>query len=87
VRSPVAHLASRLDCAAQRAGVLAALAFAASALRCAARDGHLGWDGTTRASRLHLVVGNARFLILPHVRLPHLASAAFGAVTRRRPGE
>ena len=67
------------------AGVLAALAFAASALRCAARDGHLGWDDVTRASRLHLVVGNARILILPHVRMPHLASAVLGAVTRRLP--
>jgi hypothetical protein len=31
------------------------------------------------------VVGNARFLILPHVRVPHLASAVLGAVTRRLP--
>jgi len=67
------------------AGVLAALAFATSAWRCAARDGHLGWDDTTRASRLHLVVGNARFLILPHVRVPQLTSAVLGAVTRRLP--
>ena len=67
------------------AGVLAALAFAASAWRCAARDGHFGWDDVTRASRLHLVVGNARILILPHVRMPHLASAVLGAVTRRLP--
>ncbi|HEY5182065.1 MAG TPA: Druantia anti-phage system protein DruA [Dermatophilaceae bacterium] len=31
------------------------------------------------------MVGNARFLILPHVRVPHPASAVLGAVTRRRP--
>jgi hypothetical protein len=67
------------------AGVLAALGFAASAWKCAARDTHLGWDAATREARLHLVVGNARFLILPHVHVPHLASAILGRVTRRLP--
>jgi hypothetical protein len=64
-------------------GVVAALGFAASAWKCAARDTHIGWDTPTRQTHLHLVVGNARFLIPPHLRVPHLASAALAATTRR----
>ena len=69
------------------AGTVAALGFAASAWTCAARDTHLGWDSATRQARLHLVVGNARFLICPHLRVPHLASAILGRITRRLPGD
>ncbi len=69
------------------AGTVAALGFAASAWTCAARDTHLGWDSATRQARLHLVVGNARFLIRPHLRVPHLASAILGRITRRLPGD
>jgi Domain of unknown function (DUF4338) len=64
-------------------GVAAALGFAASAWKCAARDTHIGWDTPIRQAHLHLVVGNARFLIPPHLRVPHLASAALAATTRR----
>jgi len=69
------------------AGVVAALGFAASAWTCAPRDTHLGWDSPTRQARLHLVIGNARFLILPHVRVPHLASTILGRITRRLPAD
>jgi len=67
------------------AGIVAALGFAASAWKCAPRDTHLGWDTATRQARLHLVVGNARFLICPHVRVPHLASTILARITRRLP--
>ncbi len=69
------------------AGVVAALGFAASAWTCAPRDTHLGWDSPTRQARLPLVIGNARFLILPHVRVPHLASTILGRITRRLPAD
>ena len=64
-------------------GTLAALGFAASAWKCAARDEHIGWDASAREARLHLVVGNARFLILPHVRVPNLASQVLSRAARR----
>lgn len=64
-------------------GLLGALGFAASAWKCAPRDEHIGWDRATREARLHLVVGNARFLILPQVRVPNLASFVLGAACRR----
>jgi hypothetical protein len=68
-------------------GPVAALAFAASAWTCAARDTHIGWDPPTRKARLHLVVGNARFLILPHLRIPNLASHLLATVSRRLPAD
>jgi hypothetical protein len=68
-------------------GPVAALGFAASAWACAPRDNHIGWDRPTREARLHLVVGNARFLILPHLRVPNLASHLLATVCRRLPAD
>lgn len=63
-------------------GLLGALSFGASAWKCAPRDTHIGWDATTRQSRLHLVVNNARFLVLPDLAVPNLASKILGRATR-----
>jgi hypothetical protein len=68
------------------AGLLAAVSFGASAWKCAPRDSHIGWDATTRQSRLHLVVGNARFLILPDAHVGNLASKVLARVTTALPG-
>jgi len=68
-------------------GTLGALGFAASAWACAPRDAHIGWDTETRKARLHLVVGNARFLILPEVRVQNLASYVLSRATRRLRGD
>jgi len=68
-------------------GTVAALGFAAAAWKCAPRDAHIGWDPATREQRLHLLVGNARFLICPHVRVPHLASAILARAARRLPAD
>ena len=46
-------------------------------------DLHIGRDAPTRDRRLHLVVGDARFLILHVARVPHLASKVLGLVSRR----
>jgi len=70
-----------------RSQTLGALGFAASAWACAPRDAHIGWDTETRKTRLHLVVGNARFLILPEVRVQNLASYVLSRATRRLRGD
>src|SRR5580700_5875239 len=44
---------------------VALLSFSACSLKCAARDGWIGWDLRQRYNRLKLVVNNSRFLILP----------------------
>lgn len=56
------------------AGVLGGLSFSAPAWRLAARDQWIGWDDASRQAGLAKVVGNSRFLILPTVNVPHLAS-------------
>src|ERR1019366_6723803 len=85
--TPLAGAQLRYLTQADRAGTVAALGFGASAWKCAARAARVGWDAPAREARLHLIAGNARFLILPHVRIPHLASAILGRVTRRLPAD
>jgi hypothetical protein len=63
--------------------LVALLGGAAAALHNPPRDHYLGWDATTRARRLPWVVNNARFLILPGVHVPHLASRILAATLRR----
>ncbi len=70
-----------------RPGTVAALSFAAAAWACAPRDNWIGWDQPTRQARLHLVAGNARFLILPHVRVRNLASAVLARTARQLPAD
>lgn len=62
---------------------LACLLFGAAAWRVRPRDGFIGWDDATRARNLALLTNNTRFLILPHVRVPHLASHLLAQVARR----
>jgi len=56
-------------------------AYAVSSLPC--RDQWIGWDKGMRKKRLHLVLNNTRFLLLPWVHIPHLASKALSMATRR----
>lgn len=63
------------------------LLFGAAAWRCAPRDQRLGWSGQERARQLSRVVNNTRFLILPWVRVKHLASCLLGQVARRIDGD
>jgi hypothetical protein len=53
---------------------LACLLFTSAAWRLAARDRWIGWDQPTRLAKLSRLVNNSRFLILPWVRVPSLAS-------------
>jgi hypothetical protein len=62
---------------------LACVLFGAAAWQCRARDAHIGWDAAARARGLAYVTNNTRFLILPWVRVPHLASHVLGRIARR----
>ena len=62
---------------------LGGLAFSAASWRLQARDEWIGWDATAREQNLHRVAANSRFLILPHVRVPQLASHVLGKVANR----
>jgi hypothetical protein len=63
--------------------LLACLLFGSAAWKCRTRDQFIGWLPERRARNLHLVTNNTRFLILPLVRIPHMASWILGRVLRR----
>ena len=66
---------------------LACLLFGSAAWKNAPRDDFIGWDAAAREANLNLVTNNTRFLILPWVRVPHLASHILGKVARRISGD
>lgn len=53
---------------------LALLGWTAAAFKCKVRDEWIGWSPTLCRQRLPLIANNARFLILPGIHLPNLAS-------------
>ena len=61
---------------------LALLGFGAAAWKTQPRDLFIGWSPERREARLHLVVNNARFLILPWVRCKNLASRILAMAAR-----
>jgi hypothetical protein len=65
--------------------LLAALGFGAAAWKVAPRDHFIGWPPEQRTRNLHLVVNNARFLILPWVSSRNLASKILATAARQLP--
>jgi len=47
-----------------------------------ARDRFIGWSPATRRRNVHLLAYNTRFLMLPWVRVAHLASHLLGRIAR-----
>jgi hypothetical protein len=66
-------------------GLLAVVGFAASAWKVASRDKWIGWSAEQREAGLHLIVNNARFLILPWVKSRNLASWILSRCARALP--
>jgi hypothetical protein len=62
---------------------LGGLAFSASAWRVKTRDQWIGWSDRARKENLHQVVSNSRFLILPWIKVPNLASHVLAKVLGR----
>ncbi len=63
--------------------IVAALGFGASAWKVKPRDQLIGWTSEQRRRNLHLIVNNARFLILPWIHCENLASRILALVSRR----
>jgi hypothetical protein len=63
--------------------LLACLLFGSSAWACAPRDQFIGWKALSRRTNLIYTTDNTRFLILPWVKVPHLASHILGLTVRR----
>ncbi len=68
------------DC---RGRVVGCALFGSAAWKCAARDGWIGWERGAREKNLGLLTNNTRFLVLPWVNVPHLASHLLGIIARR----
>ena len=66
-------------------GWLGAVGWSAAAWHVAARDAWIGWSAAQRQAQLHQVVCNSRFLILPWVRVPNLASRVLALCAQRLP--
>jgi hypothetical protein len=62
---------------------LACVLFGAAAWQTRPRDGFIGWTAAQRQAQLGRVANNSRFLILPWVRVPELASHILGRLARR----
>lgn len=62
---------------------LACVLFGAAAWKAQPRDVFIGWRAAQRQLHLGRVANNSRFLILPWVRVPQLASHILGRVARR----
>ena len=62
---------------------LAVMVFGAAAWKVAVRDRFIGWSVAQRQVRLGAIANQQRFLILPWVRVTHLASHLLGLATRR----
>jgi hypothetical protein len=57
---------------------IACLVWSSAPRHLGPRDRFIGWTPDVRRRHLHLIAYNPRFLILPWVRIPHLASHLLG---------
>ena len=66
---------------------LAMLGFSAAAWKTAPRDDFIGWSPEVRERNLYRVIDNSRYLIMPWVRIPNLASHILSQARRQLPGD
>ena len=62
--------------------VIACLAWCSAPRHLASRDRYIGWSAEARKRNLRLLAYNTRFLILPWVQVPHLASHILGRMAK-----
>jgi hypothetical protein len=61
---------------------IACLAWSSAPRHLGNRDRYIGWSAEERRRNIRFIAYNTRFLILPWVQVPHLASHILGKVTR-----
>jgi len=66
--------------------LLGCMLFGSAAWKAKSRDAFIGWDEQARKRNLPFLSNNTRFLILPWVRVQHLASHLLSRVCRELPG-
>jgi hypothetical protein len=60
---------------------IACLAWSSAPRHLGSRDRYIGWTAAARRRNIRFIAYNTRFLILPWIRVPHLASHLLGRVT------
>lgn len=60
---------------------LACLAWSSAPRHLGSRDRYIGWSAEARRRNIRFIAYNTRYLILPWVRVPHLASHILGKIT------
>jgi hypothetical protein len=65
-----------------RGQAIACLAWCSAPRHLAGRDRFIGWSAEARKRNLRLLAYNTRFLILPWVQVPHLASHILGRMAK-----
>ena len=78
---PVGEQLKYLVCAQDRP--VACVAWSSGPWHMGPRDRFIGWTPAVRRRHLHLLAYNTRFLILPWVEVPHLASHILGRMARQ----
>ncbi|MBD3349681.1 MAG: DUF4338 domain-containing protein [Candidatus Eisenbacteria bacterium] len=68
-----------------RSRPVAAFAWSSAPRHLGPRDRFIGWSKEARRARIHLLAYGTRFLIMPWVEVPHLASHLLGRMARRLP--
>jgi len=66
-----------------RGQAIACVAWSSAPRHLGARDRFIGWDPQTRRRNIQRIAYNTRYLILPWVRVPHLASHILGRMAKR----
>ena len=59
---------------------IACMAWSSAPRHLGSRDRHIGWSAEARRRNIRFVAYNTRFLILPWVEVPHLASHILGSI-------
>jgi Domain of unknown function (DUF4338) len=59
---------------------IACMAWSSAPRHLGSRDRHIGWSAEARRRNIRFVAYNTRFLILPWVEVPHLASHILGRI-------
>ncbi len=67
--------------------IVACLLFTSAALKIAPRDRWIGWSDQARKCNLPRIVSNSRFLILPWIQVPHLASKILSLAAHQLPDD
>jgi len=67
--------------------VFGMLGFSAAAWQTKPRDLFIGWSSEQRENNLHLIINNARFLILPWIQSKGLASKVLAMAAKRLPND